>query len=212
MLEPSPQDEDMTENDRRSELLRSYAVAADVVAHVRPEQLDGPTPCAEYDVGSIVDHLVGAGWRAAALGRGENSTGDAFPHVELSDAPDQLQRAAKEARVAWSDEARLAQTLTMPWGEEYTGATLVDMYLAELAAHTWDVAVATGQSDRLDSSLARSALDGARAMLRPEYRDAMGRGNPFGVEVDPPVGATDWERFAAFMGRPPRDWLSPSRS
>jgi hypothetical protein len=31
----------------------------------------------------------------------------------------------------------------MPWGEEYTGATLVDMYLAELAAHTWDLARAT---------------------------------------------------------------------
>ena len=33
----------------------------------------------------------------------------------------------------------------MPWGEEYTGATLVDMYLAELAAHAWDLARATGQ-------------------------------------------------------------------
>ena len=32
----------------------------------------------------------------------------------------------------------------MPWGEEYTGATLVDMYLAELAAHAWDLARATG--------------------------------------------------------------------
>ena len=39
----------------------------------------------------------------------------------------------------------------MPWGEEYTGATLVDMYLAELAAHTWDLAQATEQLDRLAS-------------------------------------------------------------
>ena len=38
----------------------------------------------------------------------------------------------------------------MPWGEEYTGAPLVDMYLAELAAHAWDLARATGQLDRLD--------------------------------------------------------------
>ena len=40
----------------------------------------------------------------------------------------------------------------MPWGEEYTGATLVDMYLAELAAHAWDLASATGQLDKLDPS------------------------------------------------------------
>jgi uncharacterized protein (TIGR03083 family) len=100
----------------------------------------------------------------------------------------------------------------MPSGEVYTEATLVDIYLAELAAHTWDIAVGTGQADRLDPSLARSALEGGRTMLRPQYRDAMGKGSPFGVEVDPPADATDWERFAAFMGRPPRSWLSPSRS
>ena len=41
-----------------------------------------------------------------------------------------------------------------PWGEEYTGATLVDMYLAELAAHAWDLARATGQTGKLDPSLA----------------------------------------------------------
>ena len=47
----------------------------------------------------------------------------------------------------------------MPWGEEYTGATLVDMHLAELAAHAWDLARATGQIDKLDPSL---ALPGTR--------------------------------------------------
>ena len=53
----------------------------------------------------------------------------------------------------------------MPWGEEYTGATLVDTYLAELAAHAWDLARATGQLDKLDPSLALPALEGARAMM-----------------------------------------------
>ena len=59
----------------------------------------------------------------------------------------------------------------MPWGEEYTGATLVDMYLAELAAHAWDLARATGQLDKLDPSLALPALQGARAMIKPHYRN-----------------------------------------
>jgi hypothetical protein len=35
----------------------------------------------------------------------------------------------------------MSSRFTMPWGEEYTGATLVDMYLAELATHAWDLAV-----------------------------------------------------------------------
>ncbi len=115
--------------------------------------------------------------------------GDESPHVELSDAPAQLRCAAKETAEAWADEAALSSRFTMPWGEEYTGATLVDMYLAELAAHAWDLARATGQPDlaratgqldRLDPSLALPALDGARAMIKPQYRNMVELGAPFG--------------------------------
>ena len=194
----------MPATDHRADLVRHYRHAADLVAGVSPDQLGRATPCPEYDVATLVDHLVGAGWRAVALGRGEQPTGEEFPHVELADAPEQLRRAGKEAEAAWSDDARLTDTVTMPWGETYTGATLVNMYLAELAAHTWDLASATGQLGQLDADLAGPALDGARAMLKPEYRDLMGTGNPFGAEVDAPADASDWERLAAFMGRQPR--------
>ena len=71
----------------------------------------------------------------------------------------------------------------MPWGEEYSGATLVDMYLAELAAHAWDLARATGELDRLDPSLALPALHGARAMIKPQYRNMVEPGTPFAAEV-----------------------------
>jgi uncharacterized protein (TIGR03086 family) len=196
----------MTEPDHRTALIASYPHAAAVVAGVDSEQLGDPTPCQAFDVAALVDHLVGAGWRAAALGRGEAPTGEEFPHVELSDAPDQLREAGIEARSAWSDDDRLGATVDMPWGETYDGATLVDMYLAELAAHAWDLAAATGQLDSLDLSLAAPALEAAQTMLKPEYRDLVEVGSPYGAAVEPPPGATEWERFVAFMGRPPHDW------
>ncbi len=198
----------MTTPDRRPALYLAYQQAAEIAAGVDEAQLVEPTPCPDYDVAALVDHLVGASWRAAALGRGEAPGGGEFPHVELADAPDQLGRAGKDAEAAWSDDARLSATVPMPWGETYTGATLVDMYLAEIAAHSWDLAVATGQLQRLDDGLARTALDGARAMLKPEYRNVMGPGNPYGSEVEPPADATVVEQFAAFMGRPPRPALA----
>jgi uncharacterized protein (TIGR03086 family) len=76
------------------------------------------------------------------------------------------------------------------------------LHVTELAAHTWDLAVATGQLDRLDPELAPSALEAARAMLKPEDRNSVG--NPYGADVEAPPDATEWERFAAFMGRQPR--------
>jgi hypothetical protein len=100
--------------------------------------------------------------------------------------------AAEEAALAWVDVSRLSSSFTLPWGEEYSGATLVNMYLAELAAHAWELALATGQTDRLDPPLAVSAFDGARAMIKSEYLDMVATGSPFGAEVPPPPDADDW--------------------
>jgi uncharacterized protein (TIGR03086 family) len=194
----------MPETDRRHALTRSFGHASGIVEGVRPDQLAAPTPCPDFLVADLVDHIVGAAWRIVALGRGESPATAEFPPVDLAAAPDQLRLAGDEAEAAWSDDARLTTTVTMPWGETCTGATLVDMYLAELAAHAWDLAAATDQLDRLDPGLASDALASARAMLKPEYRDLMGNGNPYGVELEAPAGASDWERLAAFMGRQPR--------
>jgi uncharacterized protein (TIGR03086 family) len=159
----------MADPDHRRALLASYENAAVIASAIDFERLGHPTPCPRYDVAVLIDHLVQAGHRSAALGRGQAAPpGDESPHAELSDAPAQLRRAAREAAESWGDEAALSSRFTMPWGEEYTGATLLDMYLAELAAHAWDLARATRQLDRLDPSLALSALDGVRAMIKPQ--------------------------------------------
>lgn len=194
----------MTSFDRRPALHGAYDHAAGIVAGVRADQLGLPTPCPDFDVAGLIDHIVGAGHRAVAIGRGETPTGEGFPSVELLHAPQELRRAGKDAGEAWADDARLSATTTMPWGETYAGTTLVDMYLVELAAHSWDLAAATGQLGDLDDDLASVSLEAARSMLRPEYRNLVEEGSPYGPEVDPPADATPWERFAAFMGRRPR--------
>jgi uncharacterized protein (TIGR03086 family) len=198
----------MALSDRRGALVDAYENAAVIVSGIDADELGHPTPCPKYDVAGLIDHLVEAGRRAATLGHGQAPPpGDQSPHVELSDAPGQLRSAAEEAARAWGDDSSLSLTHAMPWDEEYTGATLVDMYLAELAAHAWDLARATGQTGKLDPSLALPALEGARAMIKPQYRNMVEPGAPFGAEVHPTPGADDWERLAAFMGRDPRATL-----
>jgi uncharacterized protein (TIGR03086 family) len=192
----------MTASDRRPTFFGAYEHAADVVAAVEPDQLGLPTPCSRFDVQSLVDHIVGAGFRAAAMGRGEAPSGDGFPHVPLGEAPDQLRQAGKDAQAAWTD-ADLSATLTMPWGETYTFATIVDMYLTELATHAWDLAASTGNLPRLEAELAPPTLQAAHSMLRPEYRNMVEEGSPFGSEVPAPDDASDWERLAAFMAALP---------
>ncbi len=195
----------MAVTDRRSTLLDSYENAARIVSGIDADELGQPTPCPKYDVAALIDHLVEAGHRAAALGHGQPPPpGDASAHVELFAAPGQLRSAAKAAAQAWGNDSSLSRRHTMPWGEEFTGATLVDMYVAEIAAHAWDLATATRQIDRMDPSLALPALEGAQAVIKPQYRNLVEPGTPFGAEVSLAPDADAWESLAAFMGRDPR--------
>ncbi len=91
----------------------------------------------------------------------------------------------------------------MPWGETYGGSTLVDMYLSELVAHAWDLSEATGQTPHCGEDLASAALAAAQAMLRPEYRDMMATGSPFGAEQPAGDGA------ATVIGRLDDEPLNP---
>ena len=195
----------MADPDRRSALLDSYQNAAVIVSGIAAGELGHPTPYPGYDVAALTGHLVEAGHRAAALGRGQAPppAGES-PHVQLSAAPGQLRSAAEQAAPAWGDDASLPLRYAMPRGEEYTGATLADMYLAELAAHAWDLARATGQAGKLDPSLALPGPPGGTGQIKPRYRDMAGPGAPFGAQVCPAPGADDWERLAVFTGRDPR--------
>ena len=102
-----------------------------------------------------------------------------------------------------STDDRLSVTTTMPWGETYGGSTLVDMYLSELVAHAWDLSEATGQTPHCGEDLASAALAAAQAMLRPEYRDMMATGSPFGAEQPAGDGA------ATVIGRLDDEPLNP---
>lgn len=193
----------MTLNDLRPQLAAAYEQSAAVSAPVRPEQAEDRTPCTKMNVAELLDHLVFAARRAAALGHGEAPAFEgAAPHIDMADVPDALRSAGADASAGWGDEASLERVITMPWGEEYPGRALVGIYLVELTTHAWDLAFATGNQHLLDGDLGTSALACAQASIKPEYRSE--EGEPFGPEVPAPADATDWERLAAFMGRAPR--------
>src|ERR1700692_372101 len=61
----------MAEPDRRTPLLESYENAAVLVSGLPADQVALRTPCHNYDVAGLIDHIVEAAHRAAALGRGQ---------------------------------------------------------------------------------------------------------------------------------------------
>ena len=182
--------------DFRQPLFQAQEWVHTLLAGVRPDQLDLATPCGDWDVRALVSHLHLVAERVLVLGRG----GDAMSVAEGSvPVGEDLARGFGErsaaAREAWSDDASLTRTVTVPWGT-FPGAVALGGYLPEHVAHGWDLAVATGQPSEADPSLAAVALAAAQRGI-PAERD----GFPFAPVV--PSGPKDspTTRFVHWMGR-----------
>lgn len=171
-----------------------------VAANVRPDQLDQPTPCTEFDVRALLGHLAGAMRRHAVTGEGGDGMAvspqtDGVPDSEWTQT---IHEGAGRCRRAWADEAKLDAIFEVPWGK-VPGRGAVSGYVQEMVMHSWDLAKATGQPTELDPALAEYALAVAQRVLPPEIRGQ--EGIPFGTVVPVPETAGPYERLAGWLGR-----------
>jgi uncharacterized protein (TIGR03086 family) len=165
-------------------LSRALDQAGDVLAAVHADQLTRPTPCGDWDVAQLIDHLVNAPVRFLEMARGEKPDWSAEPRPVTGD---------------WVTGFRSnADDLIHHWHQAGAGADAgqVDWQIAEIAVHTWDVARATGQSPPLVPEVAERGLAFMSSMLTPENR-----GQAFAPAVQVPDDAPVYDRLAAFAGR-----------
>ncbi|MFF4401585.1 TIGR03086 family metal-binding protein [Streptomyces sp. NPDC001480] len=187
--------------DPRPLYARATEQAAALIKTVRPEQLSGPTPCAEFDVRTLLSHTVGGTRRIAVVGEG----GDGLAVHPFADGVEDAEWAAvyDEARTralkAWESDERMTAPVRVPWGE-VPGHAALSGYVMELVTHTWDLAESIGHPHELDPELAEFALTTARRVLPDPRRDA---DTPFGDVIEAPEGADAYTRLAAWLGRAP---------
>lgn len=169
-----------------------------LVAGVRRDQREQPTPCPDFDVASLVDHLVGWLRKFADSATGEQSAEDPSAFHAGDDASEQFDAAAGRAVAAFRSGAT-DRPLRLTQGE-LPGSAVVGMMLMEYIGHGWDLATATQQPVPYTEDEAEAALAVGRQMLQPEYR---GAGKPFGEEVAVPERADAIQRLVGFLGRQP---------
>lgn len=170
-----PRSDIHTHDDPRPLFSTAVGIAEPVIAGVRPDQLERPSPCVDFNVRELLDHLVFVLHRVAALGRGEEafaagSLGDA--QVDHADWSADWRDRAAEVEAAWADDDRLQATIVLPWAT-MTGAETLATYVAEITTHTWDLATATGQCAEWDDDVCRLALDTMRRELPMADRTPM---------------------------------------
>lgn len=183
---------------RHEAVLDSYCrvqrTAEELVAAVRQDQFDDPTPCTEWTVRDLLNHLVFVDLLYAA-------------HINREELPEREDRLGGDHAVAFRHAGSLALTAfsrpgaldegyTSPFGE-LRGSVIVQHVVNELLVHSWDLARATGQPTNIEPELAEESLAIWQAWIGGLPRGGEG----FGPEQPVPDDASAADRLAAYLGR-----------
>ena len=190
------------------ELLTAFkgavASTAEIVKSTPAGQLDGPTPCAEWDVRALLNHVIGTLWLAEGLFSDQPPrypmAPGGLPPADLAgtDPAAAYAEASAAALAAAAAGDALTRVHLTPLGE-MPGPGLAGFTTLDILVHGWDLAKATSQPADLDGRLAAHVLGfAAQALGTPESR--AGR---IGPAVPAAADAPVTSRLAAFLGRQP---------
>jgi uncharacterized protein (TIGR03086 family) len=165
---------------------------AAVVGRIRANQLDNPTPCADFTVRGVLEHMIGGATTFAAAFRGV-----APGQPDTTDVLATFGPTLTKLVEAMHSPGALERTIQAPFGM-VPGATLARFVVLDGLVHGWDLATATGQPYAPPDALVAESEAFARQAVEP-LRD----GDTFAPAVEPLPAATPIQRLAAFTGRHP---------
>jgi uncharacterized protein (TIGR03086 family) len=168
-----------------------------VLVNVSKQQLGDDTPCAQWKISDLINHVVGGQHWFATMVNGE-VLDDAEVDFSSTDFLSAFDEATGCSLAAFRADGVMEQMLALPFGE-MPGAAFLRLAATDTFTHGWDLARATGQSTDLAPELASTLLTGAKQSIPPGFRNE--EGNPFGPEQTAPAGAGNADKLAAFLGR-----------
>lgn len=181
---------------------RSLAEFVDRVDQIGPGQWSDETPCPDWDVRTLVNHVVGEDrWSVPLLaGRTIDEVGDRFEGDQLGADPVTAAReAAAQAEIAVTHPGTIERTVHLSAGET-PAAEYVQQLLAEHLIHGWDLAVAIGADPRFDPDAVHVCAQWFAGRVDDYRRDKLVQD-----AARVPADADEQDHLLAAFGRDP-DW------
>lgn len=189
----------------RTDFRPTTTTLASLVRGVRDDQLSDPTPCPDYSVADILDHIGGLSVAFTCAARKEELPDGGAPSVDGSRLEagwrDRIARSVFELGEAWQEPAAY-DGLTMAGPIEMPADQAALVALDEVTVHAWDLAVATGQPYDADPA-AVTAAHAFVAAFEPPPGGAADDGGLFGPPVAVPPEAPALHRLLGATGRDP---------
>jgi uncharacterized protein (TIGR03086 family) len=178
--------------------VRAMGKTRDYLNGVRPSQWADPTPCSEWNVKQIANHIIGENLWAAELlqGRTIAEVGTRLDGDLAGDDPAGAYRASVDAATAAVSAPGAMQTVCHLSFGDYSGSDYAAQLLLDTVVHGWDIARATAQDTRLDPQLVAACLPLAE-QLTGQFRAA----GVFGDDLPTGADAAPQTRLLAIVGR-----------
>jgi uncharacterized protein (TIGR03086 family) len=178
----------------------ALAATLEAVAQVTPDDLHRPTPCARWDVESLLRHMTGQHRGFATSARGVRPQRqdfapalDADPIAGYRAASEQVEQAfagVTSGDVLWLPELSEERAFPAPLA--------VGFHTIDYVIHAWDVARSVGYHLAVPDSVVEPALNLARSLPAPR-----GPGGPFLTEIEISPGMDPLDQLLAWSGRNP---------
>lgn len=182
-------------------LRRACASTQAVLENVTREQLALSTPCSDWHVRDLVDHIVGATDFFADLAeQGSSPEGREWPDYAEGDFAASFGQQARRAVVAFSAPGAMERIMVLPTGPG-PGSRCIQVATGEIFVHGWDLAKATGQAVPADEGVADALLSSDWLSMCADARNA--DPSVFAPEIHVPGEAPAVDRLAGWLGRDP---------
>jgi uncharacterized protein (TIGR03086 family) len=182
-------------------LMKQVIASTDkVVKGTEPSQLGLPSPCTEWTVRDVINHITGGSTMFAVCVEEGSVPDDLLGKLMAGDnlGDDYVgawEAASSRAIAAFEAPGALGKMVKLPFGEMTAGVAL-NIAVFDVLTHAADIANATGQTID-DSALVETALEVGHQMIGPELRVP----GVFDAEQSAPEGAAPTVRLLAFAGR-----------
>jgi uncharacterized protein (TIGR03086 family) len=192
-----------TQQNRDAELEEALGLAGRLVAGVKPDQWELPTPCTEWNVRQLVDHLVSGHQLVARVLRGEpfEQAVAAVRSVDDrlgDDAAAAYDAGAREVLAGFTAPGVLGRVVRVPFGT-VPGAVARHLRIVECLVHGWDLATALGVPFDPPAPLVEQEI----AFSRPMVGQVPPERPVFAPTRSVAEGAPPIERLVALLGREP---------
>jgi len=188
----SPSGPDSPPTDELESAEATLVVLQQVLHGIANDEWSKQTPCREFDVAKLTDHLMNS---ITTIG---GVAGAEFPERDRADSVErQVIAAARPTLDAWHKRGLDG---AVPFGGGEAPASMMAGVLSiEFLIHAWDYAKAVGGEVEAPDSLSDYVMGLAKVIITPQGRSNVGFDDP----VDVPADACALDRLIAYTGRQP---------